>query len=110
MDIGERNKDYPILSDKKFATKYSKSLFLPVKFRLNDVEHSIQYNFCINPFCKWFGQPQTRFTSVKNKPYRYKLIGKEGHKSIQCNCDPISPNQGMTLNCTSTPYSNWSLV
>jgi transposase-like protein len=109
-DIGERNKDYPVLSDKKFATKHSKSLFLPVKFRLNNAEHTIQYNFCINPFCKWFGQPQTRFSSVKNKPYRYKLIGKEGHKSIQCNCDPIYPNRGMALNCTTTPYSNWSMV
>lgn len=109
-DIKQRTKDYTILSDKKFATKYSKSLFLPVTFRLNGIEHTIQYNFCINPFCKWFGQPQTRFTTVKNKPYRYKLIGKVEHKSIQCNCDPIYPNRGMTFNCTTTPYSNWSIA
>jgi len=109
-DISERNKDYPVLSNSKYATKYSKSLFLPVKFRLNGEEHSIQYNFCINPFCKWFGKSQTRFSTVKYKPYRYKLVGQTGHKGIQCNCDPIYPNRGMTFNCTATPYSNWGVA
>ncbi|WP_257988275.1 hypothetical protein [Bacillus sp. V33-4] len=92
-EINQRNKDYPILSDKKFATKYSKSLFHPVTFRINGVEHSIQYNFCDDQFCKWFGQPQVRFTTVKNKPYRYKLVGQSNKKSIQCNPDPIYPNR-----------------
>lgn len=109
-ELNNRVKDYPLLSDKQFATKYSKSLFLPVNFRFNGKEHSIQYNFCINPFCKWFGLPQTRFTSAKGKPYRYKIVGQSGHKSIQCNCDPIHPNRGITHNCYSTPYSNWSVA
>lgn len=109
-EINQRNKDYPVLSDKKCATKYSKSLFQPVTFRLNGMEHNIQYNFCINPFCKWFGKPQIRFTTVKNKPYQYKLTGKTERKSIQCNCDPIYPRRGMTFDCTSKTYSNWSVA
>ncbi|MDF2556592.1 MAG: hypothetical protein K0R71_420 [Bacillales bacterium] len=105
-ELNDRSKDYLLLTDKQFATKYSKTLFLPVKFRLDGKDHFIQYNFCNNPFCKWFGMPQTRYTSVKSKPYRYKLVGGR----IQCNCDPIQPNQRMTHNCKSISYSNWSVA
>jgi transposase-like protein len=109
-EINQRNNDYPILSDKKFATKYSKSLFRPATFRINGIEHHIQYNFCDNPFCKWLGKPQERFTTVKNKPYRYKLVGEADNKSIQCNPDPIYPYRGMTFDCKSKTYSNWSIA
>ena len=105
----QRAKDYLILNPNQFAKKYGKQLFSPVSFRWNGLEHHIQYNFCTNPFCKWHGLPQVRFTNVKSKPSRYKLQGSSHSKTIKCNPDPIHPTKGMALDCHTVPLSNWSI-
>jgi transposase-like protein len=74
--------------------------------------HKIQYNFCTNLFCKWCGQDQYKFETVKGKPSRYKLEGggKNNSKKIRCNPDPVHLTRGMTLNCSSIAVSNWSIA
>jgi len=111
-EITQRANNYPLLSPNQFAKKYGKQLFQPVSFQWNGKEYQIQYNFCTNPFCKWHGLPQTKFSNVKSKPSRYKLVGstKSNSKMIKCNPDPINPTKGMTLDCTTVPLSNWSIA
>lgn len=111
-ELSQRANDYPLLSPNQFAKKYGKQLFQPVSFRWNVKEHQIQYNFCTNPFCKWYGLTQTKFSSVKGKPSRYRLVGstKSNSKKIKCNPDPINPTRGMTLDCHNVPLSNWSVA
>ena len=72
----------------------------------------VQYNDCTNPFCESFGLPQERFTTVKNKPYRYKLHGsKKGTKSIFFNSIPIPTKIPKTsLGCSTYTLSNWSVA
>ncbi|KAB8136249.1 insertion element protein [Gracilibacillus oryzae] len=109
-ELKDRKEQYLLLSDKQFATRYNHMLYLPVEFTWNDKSHKIQYNFCTNPFCKWCGQEQVKFETVKGKPSRYKISGTSSKKSLVCNPDPIHPNRGMTLNCYSTAVSNWSVA
>lgn len=109
-DLKERKEQYKVLSDKQFAFRYNNMLFLPIEFTWNGNTHTIQYNFCTNPFCKWCGKEQVKFETVKGKPSRYKLSGKSSKKMLVCNPDPIHPNVGMTLNCYSTAISNWSVA
>ncbi|CAN7598046.1 insertion element protein [Peribacillus frigoritolerans] len=109
-DLKDRKEQYKVLSDKQFAFRYNHMLFLPIEFTWNGNTHKIQYNFCTNPFCKWCGQEQVKFDTVKGKPSRYKLSGRSSKKMLVCNPDPIHPNRGMTLNCYSTAISNWSVA
>lgn len=66
----------------------------------------------LNPFCKWFGHSQKRFENAPNKPHRYKIVGsqKHGNQAIACNPDPLNTTYGVSLDCTSTPVSNWSVA
>ncbi|BAU29324.1 hypothetical protein DFP93_11642 [Aneurinibacillus soli] len=107
-----RQTDYLLLTPLQFAKKYRHALFQPVTVQYKEQSHSIQMNRCTNPFCKWFGQDQTRFTEVKGKPSRYKLGGSMKHRSqmITCNPDPIHPTRGMTWDCVAQPFSNWSIA
>lgn len=75
------------------------------------MEHEFQVNFCTNPYCRWFGRPQKRFGNIRNKPYRYKLVGSDHSESkrIECNPDPENPN-GTAGGCQTTPMSNWSVA
>lgn len=70
-DIEDRKKHYGILDTTKYAKRYNHLLFSPVQFHWNDKTFQIQYNFCTDPFCKWFGRDQERFEKVLNKPSRY---------------------------------------
>lgn len=109
-ELKDRMEQYPILSPKQFGTRYNHMLFLPSDFTWNGSTYKIQFNFCTNPFCKWCGQDQHRFESVKGKPSRYRLSGRTSRKMLVCNPDPIHPDRGMTLNCYSTAISNWSVA
>ena len=109
-EIKDRIKQYVLLSEKKFASRYNHMLFLPVEFSWKGQKHLIQYNFCTNPFCKWSGQDQLKFETIKGKPSRYKLSGTGSRKGIVCNSDPIYPNRGMTLGRYSSAVSNWSVA
>ncbi|MFJ3388162.1 hypothetical protein [Lysinibacillus sp. NPDC086135] len=75
-EIADRVKQYDLLDPSKFSKRYNDLLYRPVSFFLNEKEHKIQYNFCGNPFCKWRGLPQEKFTSVKGNPCRYRLSGR----------------------------------
>lgn len=108
-EIDSRHKDYNSLSPKRFATKYKELLFLPVEFTWNGKSRKIQYNYCANPFCKWHGLQQNKF-STKGKPGRYRLSGSDEKKRLKCNPDPIAPTIGMTHNCNNETYSNWSIA
>jgi hypothetical protein len=85
-------------------------VFKPVLVHWSGRTFEIQLNACTDPFCKWFGKPQERFESVRYKPYRYKLTGnpKEHKQRVTCNSDPVCPGVGITWNCTSNTFSNWS--
>lgn len=107
-EIGERNKDYNVLTPKQFGTKYKDLLFAPVEFTWNGVTHQIQYNHCANPYCKYHSQPQVKYPT-KGRPTRYKLSGTSTHKSIKCNPDPTSPG-GAVLGCYTSTLSNWSVA
>jgi transposase-like protein len=109
-EIKDRKKQYVLHSEKKFASRYNHMLFLPVEFSWKGQKHQIQYNFCTNPFCKWCGQDQLKFETIKGKPSRYKLSGTGSRKGIVCNPDPIHPSRGMTLGCYSSAVSNWSVA
>ncbi|WP_326182387.1 insertion element protein [Virgibacillus halodenitrificans] len=106
-EVNERKAQYQILSDKRFAFRYNHMLFLPIKFNWNGQTHTIQYNFCTNPFCKWCGKEQA---TLKGKSKRYRLSGTKSKKSLVCNPDVINPDRGMTLNCNSITVSNWSVA
>jgi hypothetical protein len=112
MEINSRQKDYSLLSRIHFAKKYRDVLFRPVKIHYNGQTFEIQMNTCTNPFCKWFGLPQERFENVRYKPSRYKMSGSGKHASQRfvCNPDPIRPHIGVTWDCTTEPYSNWSVA
>ncbi|MBG9545130.1 hypothetical protein ABE29_20920 [Cytobacillus firmus] len=58
------------------------------------------------------GLTQTKFSNVKGKPSRYRLVGstRSNSKKIKCNPDPINPTSGMTLDCHTVPLSNWSIA
>ncbi|WP_138417530.1 insertion element protein [Aquibacillus sediminis] len=111
-EIVERTRDYPLLTPMRFSRKYNSLTFNPVKITYNNEDHEIQMNYCDNPFCKWHGKPQVRYDDVKYKPSRYKLVGNAERKNqaIVCNPDPLRPHIGMTLNCNTKPYSNWSIA
>jgi transposase-like protein len=110
-ELLERHLDYPMLSPRHFSQKYNK-LFEPVEFMFNGQIHKIQFNYCINPYCLWFGQPQKRFEEIKNKPSRYKLSskGKGKRDVIVCNPNREPHPDKKTHNCTVTPVSNWSVA
>jgi hypothetical protein len=108
-EIKEREIQYPLVNPRRFATKFSGSLFQPVEIVWGDRTYNIQMNFCTNPYCKWFGLDQEKF-DTKGKPSRYKLSGSGKSKTIYCNPDPIKPSHGMTLGCHTRPFSNWSVA
>jgi hypothetical protein len=108
-EVSDRTKEYDILTQKKFGTKFKNLLFASVKFSWNGKTYIIQYNHCANPFCKWHGMPQEKFP-VKGKPSRYRLSGTDEDKSIFCNPDPIAPTRGMALDCNTKTLSNCSIA
>jgi transposase-like protein len=111
-ELMDREKNYPIMFPKEFAKKYRDLLFKPIKFHIEGDTYYIQFNRCINPFCKWFGETQKEYSKVKYKPHRYRLEGskKYGSQNIRCYPDPTGSTIGTTWNCNCTPFSNWSVA
>ena len=112
-ELLDRQLQYPLLAPRKFAKRYHDMLFSSSHFTWNGEKYEIQYNHCTNPFCESFGLPQQRFTTIKNKPYRYKLQGSknQGTKSIHCNPIPITTKIPKTsLGCRTFTVSNWSVA
>ena len=110
-EISQREVDYPILPAVYFAKKYNKQLYKPTKLIINGNEIEIQANFCVNPFCRWYGLPQHRYENIKFKPSRYALWGSEPTKTIRCVDVPQGEPKGFTFpNDFVSPLSNWSLA
>ena len=108
-EIADRNKDYDVLTPKKFATKYKELLFTATEFTWNGMTHRIQYNHCANPYCRYHGMPQIKF-ETKGKPTRYKLTGTSDNKSLKCNPDPTRVSGDAVLGCYTSTFSNWSIA
>lgn len=91
--------------------KYNK-LYEPIECMFNGQTHKIQFNYCVNPYCLWFGQPQERFEYIKNKPSRYKLSSKGRNRtdSIVCNSNHEPHPDKKSHNCNGTPVSNWGVA
>lgn len=108
-ELLDRQLDYPLLNPRRFARRYNK-LFDPIEFTYKGENHILQFNYCTNPYCSWFGLPQKKFDEIKNKPSRYKLSsrGKDKDDAIVCNPDPTE--QTRSHKCTVTPISNWSVA
>lgn len=109
-ELLKRQTDYPVLGEVDFAKKYRGMLFKDVGLNIDGTEHNIQANFCTSPFCRWFGLPQHRYQEIKNKPSRYKLGGNADNKSIKCNEIPTEDHNGILIDNTVSPLSNWSLA
>ncbi|MFE4813566.1 insertion element protein [Peribacillus simplex] len=105
----ERENDYPLLPDNKFATKFRRALFEPVTVKYKQQTFVIQMNGCINPYCQNFGMSQIQY-DAKSKPKRYRTSqAKSGDQTaLVCNPDPIKPRN--VLGCTNNAISNWSIA
>jgi len=101
-----RHKEYPLLPDVEFQKKYHHLVYTPAQIVIDGVTHKLQFNFCNNIFCKWFGQPQLRYENIKSKPSRYTL--QHAGERIRCNCIPNDLSYGVVLENESETLSNWS--
>lgn len=110
-ELKKREADYPILSFIDFAKRHRSYMYTPVKIRIDNVKHDVQANFCVNPYCRWYGLPQHRYNDLKFKPYRYTLWGTHPTNSILCKHVPTDEPKGLTMdNDYTQPMSNWSLA
>jgi transposase-like protein len=112
-ELNERHEVYNVLPPMKFAFKFRRHVHQPTTLLWNGKRHEIQFNRCINPFCKWYALPQKRYDE-KGKPSRYKLDATSGGdwsvKQIQCNSVPTATEKGISSNCRASALSNWSIA
>ncbi|MFD1020887.1 insertion element protein [Thalassobacillus hwangdonensis] len=108
-EISDRKKHYPILSDKKFATRYRRALFQPVTITYKGERFDIQMNCCINSYCSNFGLHQKQY-DVKGKPKRYKLSSSKNDSKLVCNPNPKISSTGVIWGCTNRVVSNWAIA
>lgn len=110
-EISDRDDEYPILSKTQFAKKYRKHVFVPATITIDKCVHPINFNFCANPFCKWYGQPQVKYNTLKHRPSRYKLISSIKGVGARLDCNPINDPSlpGEPLPHDSYLVSNWSV-
>ena len=103
-ELLDRQLHYPLVAPNQFAKQF-RNLFEPVKFKWSESEHELRLNVCTNPFCKWFGMPQTRFESVKHKPYRYKLTGDPKERTKDSLATPILSTKTLAMGFGITAWS-----
>lgn len=108
-----RHTEYNDLSSKDFKKKYRSYIYKPAYIVINGEKHEILLNCCHDPFCKWFGLPQQRYTTIKSSPSRYKLTGKKANEEltmVSC-CDVADTSiPGVVANSYSYSISNWSVA
>jgi len=104
-----RDKEYTALSNIEFEKKYRHLLYALGILTYKEKEYSIQLNYCANPFCKWYGQPQLRY-DINNKPSRYKMVEHSGQSAIQCNDIVADTSYGLVLSHSTDALSNWSIA
>ena len=106
-ELQQREIDYREFSDKKMKTKYIEKIYQPVHLHWKGDEFSIELNYCSNPFCKNFNEPQKKYNIGKSS--RYRISGKN-NRTIICVDDPEDMNGIPSLECITKTYSNWSLA
>jgi transposase-like protein len=110
-ELKKREADYPSLPFIDFAKRHRDGLYKGVTIIVDGKPHDIQANFCINPFCRWYGLPQQVYPNLSNKPQRYALSGSHPTHSIKCLDVPVNDPEGITFdNDYTSPMSNWSLA
>ncbi|WP_034760996.1 hypothetical protein [Rossellomorea vietnamensis] len=111
-ELLNREKNYLLMPDNRFATKFRGALFQPVTIRYKEKEFLIQMNTCINPYCYNFGRSQITYDS-KGKPKRFKLALSQSKSQNQsrlvCNPDPICSSSSV-LGCSNVTVSNWAVA
>ncbi len=111
--LSDRDIEYHSLSDIAFEKKYRHYVYTPATVEFDGKLHEIQFNFCNNTFCKWYGMPQKKYDLVANKPSRYKLVsGKSKSEETLLNCNYIAQDTlpGNILGNYSPTISNWSVA
>lgn len=111
IELKNRAIDYPNLSLMDFSKRYRSQLYKPTKLTIDNKNYDIQANFCTNPYCRWYGLPQKKYTNIQRQPSRYSLWGSYPTKTITCRHVPVSEPDGLTMDGDYvTPMSNWSLA
>lgn len=109
-ELLEREKNYTLLPDIRFATKYRNVLFQLVTIKFKGKKYITQMNSCINPYCENFGMPQVQY-EVKGKPKRYKLGHAQSNNFSRLVCNPGSKKAtvGVVWGCNNYAVSNWAI-
>lgn len=110
-ELVDRDKDYAVLTDKDFDSKYKERVYQSVMIDYGSNYEEIQYNFCSDTFCPNYAEELEIIKprgarSIKN----YKFIGSKDESKITCN---IMNNVGAStsiFNNHSTLHSNWSIA
>ena len=111
-EIERRHTEYQDLSPAQFRKKYRAYAFRPAAVKIQNANHLIQFNFCSNPFCHWYGLPQRRYVGLKSKPSRYKFVDAIGSENSSLYCNPIIDPafDGAPIAHKSILVSNWSVA
>ena len=110
-ELINRISDYPNLSFVQFSKKYRGPLYTGVTLNIGGEKFDIQTNFCTNPFCRWFGLPQFKYTDIFNRPSRYGLTGTHPSQTINCKHVNVIEPIGVTFSRDYlSPMSNWSVA
>ena len=111
-EIDARHSEYESESPAQFRKKYRTYAFKPAAVCIGNGRYLIQYNFCPNPFCHWYGLPQKKYENIKSKPSRYKFSSTIGSEESDLFCNPIIDNsyEGAPLAHSSKLISNWSVA
>ena len=85
-ELSIRHESYASLSRVTFARLNNEIWQRPTEFTYLGKSYSVQFSHCGDPFCRWYGLPQTTYDAPRN-PSRYTLSGGES-RVIACHPDP----------------------
>lgn len=110
-ELKERTIRYQELSPSGFAKKDRSLWARPVTFHLKGKTYTLQLNKCTNPFCINYGLSQEKFSHLKGKPSRYKIVRAKSGETASIEC---TTHSGTTihpsLKNTTNLISNWSVA
>lgn len=74
----KRNEQYSLLDKTDFSKDRHIYQFNPVKINLKGRDYLIQFNFCDDPLCKWFGTEQVEYRNPNRRNNFIKAIKELG--------------------------------
>lgn len=101
---------YSQLTRKEFNYRFRELWNRPIDLTIQEKKHSLQFNFCTDPFCYLYGLPQEVFPNPGYRErQRYRLSGstKTDDQSLVCNED--NPTRYISKT-SSKVLSNWSIA